>query len=202
MRRRQHKLNRIVLAAIASLSVLLPIPQASLQPGPALSAPLRPRLTCPARLEDLMPLLLRDLPSYANRVNQRAYPSGNPDTPGYVLIAGQPDYQPLSLAAGAKVPKVEGTPQIFFTTLERQYVAGKPVRLQNHHWLFLTPTAEQGWRLVLMFSAIEDYPSDRPPAPTIDASQGVIAQAIRLWLRDCQAGSLDSLLDSLNVPAD
>ena len=93
-----------------------------------------------------MPLLLRDLPSYANRINQRAYQlDPNADTPGYLVLAGQPDYTPLTLNPGEKLSTTEtDTPQVFFTTLERQYVRGKLVRLQHYNWLFITPTETQG----------------------------------------------------------
>jgi hypothetical protein len=166
--------------------------------------PIRPSIACPDRLEDLMPLLLRDLPSYTNRVTQQSYQlDQNANTPGHVVLAGEPNYEPLTLNPGEKLPTAESeTPQVFFTTLERQYVAGKLVRLQHHHWLFITPTETRGWRLVMIYSAIGIYPSAQPAtaqlsnqsnplsSPPEDTSQGAIAQAIRLWLRDCEAGSI------------
>ena len=184
----------------------------------ATSNPIRRAIACPSRLEDLMPLMLRDLPSYANRVNQRAYLThahreNDPDTPGYLLLAGQPDYRALPLSPdrlssgtlyGETLPSATSPtklsssepPQIFFTTLERQYVDGEAIKLQHYHWLFLTQTQSYGWQLVLMFSAIGTYPTYQPPSPQPasapqDASQGVIAQAIRLWLRDCHAGAVE-----------
>ncbi|NJR66863.1 MAG: hypothetical protein HC772_18640 [Leptolyngbyaceae cyanobacterium CRU_2_3] len=66
------------------------------------------------------------------------------------------------------------------------------MELQHYHWLFLTPTENYGWRLVLMFSSLGNAPANQPPSPPQDTSQGVIAQAVRLWLRDCRAGSIDS----------
>ncbi|GAB4384164.1 MAG: hypothetical protein Kow00121_47260 [Elainellaceae cyanobacterium] len=153
---------------------------------------IRPPADCPSDLEALIPLLLRDLPGYANRVNQRAYTLESPaNIPGYVLVAGRPEYEPIPLESRQYIPQQEGdtTAQIFFTTLERQYAAGKAVQLQHYHWVFLTQTSS-GWRLVMMFSTIGDVPADEPPTPPQDTSQGVIAQAIRLWLRDCQAGSI------------
>ena len=125
----------------------------------AASNPIRQAIACPERLVDLLPLLLRDLPSYANRVNQRAYltdtiipMANNPDTPGYVLLAGQPDYRALTLSPDRlpsdRLPSdrlASDAPQIFFTTLERQYAAGKAVKLQHYHWLFLTQTQSYGW---------------------------------------------------------
>jgi hypothetical protein len=153
---------------------------------------IRPKVQCPSQLETLIPLLLRDLPSYANRVSQRAYTDDyrTRERPGYVLLAGRPEYEPLTLEAGEYISASESeVPQVFFTTLERQYFSEEAFRLQHYHWLFLTQT-ENGWRFVLMLSTVGDYPSDEPPTPPRDSSQGVIAQAIRLWLRDCQAGSI------------
>lgn len=158
------------------------------------------RSVCPGDLETLIPLLLEDLPAYANRVSQRAYRANlriTSDIPGYILLAGRPEYEPLPLESQGYDPVFEEdtTSQIFFTTLDRQYALGEAVLLQNFHWVFLTPT-ESGWQLVIMFSRLGNDPTeslrDDPPIPPIDTSQGVIAQAIRLWLRDCAAGSLRS----------
>ncbi len=168
------------------------------QPAPS---HIRQPVECPSQLEALMPLLLRDLPSYANRVSQRAYSNqlratANPPAviPGYILLAGRPEYQPLSLAAGEYRSVSESeVPQVFFTTLERQYFSDQAFELQHYHWLFLTPTESgnpPGWRLVLMLSSLGDEQGDEPSSPPRDSSQGVIAQAIRLWLRDCKAGSV------------
>ena len=192
----QQRRVQIGLSLLASLTL-------ASQPVVAGSEhPIRPSSTCPNRLEDLMPLLLRDLPSYANRINQRAYPlDPNADTPGYLVLAGRPDYTPLALNPGEKLPTTAtDTPQVFFTTLERQYVRGKLLRLQHYNWLFITPTETQGWQLVLLYSAIGTNPTHpslnqptlnpQPPSPPQDQSQGVIAQAIRMWLRDCKAGSV------------
>lgn len=153
---------------------------------------IRPLTQCPSELDSLFPMLLRDIPSYANRVSQRAYPTHLrlQNTPGYVLLATLPEFEPLPLVSREYTPLQEDdTRQLFFTTLERQYVPGQSIQLQHYHWLFLTQTT-QGWRLVLMFSRVGDIPANEPPTSPYDSSQGVIAQAIRLWLRDCQAGSI------------
>lgn len=176
------------ISSASSLHRLTP-PQIASEP----SAPIRPKTQCPDQLEALMPFLLRDLPSYANRVNQRAYTNyRTTEVPGYVLFAGRPEYEPLTLAAGEYVSTSESdVPQVFFTTLERQYFSNDAFRLQHYHWLFLTQT-ENGWRFVLMLSTVGNVRADEPPTPPRDSSQGVIAQAIRLWLRDCEAGSIAS----------
>jgi hypothetical protein len=149
-------------------------------------------MECPTELESLMPLLLRDLPSYANRVSQRAYTRyRTTEVPGYVLLAGRPEYEPLTLGPGEYQSTTESqVPQVFFTTLERQYLSGQAFRLQHYHWLFLTRT-ESGWRFVLMLSTLGDAPAEEPPTPPQDSSNGVIAQAIRIWLRDCETGNIN-----------
>lgn len=144
-------------------------------------------------IETLTAQLLKDLPSYANRVSQRArLRDRTVDLYSYVLLAGRPEFAPLTLGPGEYAPVqpaslVEPPQQIFITTLERQYTDGKPVELQQYHWLFLTKSSS-GWLLAMMFSRTGSYPARQPPTPPRDSSNGVIAQAIRTWLRDCQAG--------------
>jgi hypothetical protein len=146
-------------------------------------------------LEILTTRLLEDLPRYANRVSQRARRSSREtDVYVYVLVAGKPEFKPLPLNPSGYTTNVtnsasEGVEQVFFTTLERQYTAGKAVELQQFHWLFLTKT-DSGWRFVMMFSRTGFYPKDEPPIPPRDSSDGVIAQGIETWLRDCRAGSV------------
>ncbi len=148
-------------------------------------------------IETLTTQLLRDLPSYANRASQRARPpllSRTPDVYSYMMVAGRPEFAPLPLnpsgySTDALKTTSEKVDQVFFTTLERQYIQGKAVDLQQFHWLFLTKT-KTGWRLAMMFSQIGYYPAIKPPTPPRDSSNGVIAQAINAWLRDCQARSV------------
>ena len=145
--------------------------------------------------------LLRDLPSYANRASQRARPpllSQTPDVYSYMMVAGRPEFAPLPLnpsgySTDALKTTSEKVDQVFFTTLERQYTQGKAVDLQQFHWLFLTKT-KSGWRLMMMFSQIGYYPATKPPTPPRDSSNGVIAQAINAWLRDCQAGTVSRVI--------
>ncbi len=149
---------------------------------------------CPANVEPLMTELLKDLPSYANRVSQQAHRlNRTANFPSYVLVAGRPEFSPLTLGPGEYTPpglaSVAQPQQVFFTTLERQYTLGKAVELQEYHWLFLTQTTS-GWRLAMMFSQIGPYPAGRPPTPPRDSSNGVIAQAIRAWLGDCRSGAV------------
>jgi hypothetical protein len=147
---------------------------------------------CPSDLETLIPVLLDDLPSYANRVIQRSrLTERQDDISGYILLTSAPNFDPLPLAASElTAPTDSNVQQLFFTTLERQYGISGFRRIQAHHWLFMVPT-QQGWQLALMQTSIQNYPSSNlAPEPPRDSSNGVVAQAIRLWLRDCQAGAL------------
>lgn len=170
--------------------------------------PLRPRATCPTEVEPLTALLLRDIPNYTNRVLQRtvaALPNNETDgrapyRPSYVLIAGNPELEPLDLNDYTYTTSPDaGGPltQIFFTTLSRQYSGLRDKQVQEYHWLFLTQ-ADDGWRLALMFSAIDDVGSVRfstgearpSPLPPRENSRGSVGQAVQLWLRDCRAGAI------------
>ena len=146
-------------------------------------------------VETLTAKLLRDLPSYANRTSQSARRlKRTVDIYSYVIVAGRPEFAPLTLGPGEYNPadSTAGSQQlhqVFITTLERQYTAGKAVELQQYHWLFLTQSSS-GWRLAMMFSRTGIYPGKKPPTPPRDSSYGVIAQATRTWLRDCRAGKV------------
>lgn len=157
-----------------------------------------PQTRCPDTIESLMPLLLRDLPSYANRViaRSRSRSRATDLPPSYVLLAGPPDYRPLpanlealGLAEYQAIAPDEQPQQVFFTTLERQYGYGGYARLQGFYWVFLTQQADQ-WHLAGVRSSVGGYPQRQPASPPRDSSEGVVAQAIRLWLRDCHAGSI------------
>ena len=152
---------------------------------------------CPRDLESLIDSMLGDLPSYANRVSTRSRLGGS-QLGGYVLIAGRPEFEPLTLGPGEWSAISGADPsalkQVFMTTLERQYTAGKLFSLQQYHWLFLTETTS-GWRLTMMFTRTAIKSGKRPPTPPRDSSDGILAQAIRLWLNDCYAGSVRPILD-------
>lgn len=153
---------------------------------------LRPAMVCPEDLDVLTAGLLRDVPSYANRLARRTLGT-TPDDTGFatVILAGRAELQPLPIEAlsTAAVP-TEATEQVFFTTLERRYLDTEAIALEQYHWLFLV-RGEDGWRLTLMFSRTAADDSDiRPPTPPQESSDGIIGQAIRLWLRDCRAGAL------------
>lgn len=159
---------------------------------------IRPASTCPTTVESILPPLLRDLPSYANRAIQRSRRRERTYVPpGYVLIAGNPEFTPLRLETPEFAPTLanDDVRQVFFTTLERRYIEGTLVRQQNYHWIFLTETSE-GWQLAFMFSRSGGYFTiPQPPSPPEDTSQGAIAQGIRAWLRDCQAGDIVPMVE-------
>ena len=143
------------------------------------------RSPCPADLETLVDRLLQDLPSYANRVIARSHFSPNNSIPpGYVsrqiIVAGRPEFQPLPLNFEDALP--ENTNQAFITTLETQYLGGKRVEIQQYHWLFLAKTPK-GWELVKIVSRFAA--ADVSPLLAPEGETSAIAEAIRLWLRDC-----------------
>ncbi|MGB5970458.1 MAG: hypothetical protein WBG70_19250 [Spirulinaceae cyanobacterium] len=150
--------------------------------------------SCPEDVEILTEKMLIDLPHYANRVIQRARRlEREVDLYSYVLLAGKPEFEPLELTPNqySSVPPIEEQleppEQIFFTTLERQYINNKVEKRQNYHWLFLSQT-EEGWRMSMVFSRFGSNLEKRPPTPPRETSDSVIGQAVSLWLRDCRAG--------------
>ena len=146
-------------------------------------------------LATLTTKLLQDLPAYFNRATQRARRFDRPvQVYSYMLLAGKPDFTPLPLQSwtdeGDKsVNGTKGVEQIFFTTLERQYVKGKAVQLQGYHRLFLTKT-ESGWRMSMIYSQTGGYPKQKPPTPPRESSNTAVGQGVKTWLRDCRAGSV------------
>ncbi len=158
-------------------------------PPPALIAV---RITCPTDVDQLAPLLLRDLPSYANRVIVRQRSVDALKTLPNILLAGKAESEPLPVVAAPsqRDPQVK---QLFFTTLERQRVGNDFRELQQFHWLLLTPTTT-GWQIVLSYTRTGSYPQTAGViTPPRESSDGPIGQAIKIWLRDCQAGSVAPL---------
>lgn len=152
----------------------------------------KPRSTCPADVKTLTNLLLKDIPSYANRIMQRARQINKNMSYNYVVVAGRPEFEPLPLNLGpSQYPSLfsESTEQIFFTTLERGYSNNKPITMQLYYWLILAPT-DKGWELLTIFTRIGSPVPGQPPLPPKEVSQGIMGQAISLWLRDCQLGTI------------
>jgi hypothetical protein len=146
-------------------------------------------------LETLTTNLLRDLPDYANRTSQSARRlSRKVDIYSYIIFAGKPDFTPLPLNPYGMSTNPTQTiddqiDQVFFTTLERQYTAGKAIEIQQFHRLLLTKT-NSGWRKVMMFTKTGTYPVNKISTPIKDTSDGAVGKAVDIWLRDCEAGSI------------
>ncbi|MDX2096692.1 MAG: hypothetical protein SFW36_02865 [Leptolyngbyaceae cyanobacterium bins.59] len=182
------------LVTLQSMAMSAALPSSLAQPERA-PKPVAPEtLACPTDLPTLTSLLIRDLPSYANRVSQRARRRVKSPIPAvHVLLAGRPELVPLSLSTYSEGLKNTPEPlqQIFLTTLERQYTDRRVTDLQSYHWLFLTETPS-GWRLAMMFSRLGHTTPNAPLSPPRDTSDGVIAQAVEEWLRDCRSGVIRS----------
>lgn len=178
-----------VVMAIASLPTLAPAlalgqsPSTISQRFPAVPPPSlnRPQ-ACPTSFKSLVSQLLADLPSYANRTNVRS------DLPHrYLILASQPEFKPLPVTSTPHSPESDDQlRQVFFTTLVRRYQGNQSTDIQEYHWLFLAHNPK-GWWFSMMHSIIGSYPQAEPPSPPRNSSEGKLAQAIRLWLRDCRA---------------
>jgi hypothetical protein len=146
--------------------------------------------SCPRDLADLTTNLIQNIPDYSNRVIQRTqnrHQNANIET--YVIAAGRPEIEPLNLPQINYSATNDKTPQqIFFTTLERQYFNNQKIERETYHWLFVT-LADNGWYLVTMFSRFGNATKNTPPTPPQESSNGIIGQAVSLWLRDCRNDS-------------
>ncbi len=146
--------------------------------------------SCDQDLESLMSVMLRDLPSYTNRVIQRSRRLDlSSYRVSYIVAAGQAEFEPISLSQGEYNENLEPPEQVFFTTLERTYANKQLIQTQNFHWLFLVPTND-GWQMVLFYSRLGGENPNSPISPPRESSNSAIGQAIRLWLRDCRAGTI------------
>ncbi|MFE4106853.1 hypothetical protein [Almyronema epifaneia] len=171
------------------------------------SPPLRPQVACPTELETVVAGLLRDLPSYTNRVIQRSSgPFRQIQRPTTVLVTSQPEFEPIDLELWAYTfapPTEEPIYQVFFTTLERQYIDLKAVELQHYHWLFLSRSRAESndWQLAFMFSRQGDYPDwGRVLTPPIESTYGAVGRAVQLWLRDCRAQAVEPIPPPASPP--
>jgi hypothetical protein len=141
--------------------------------------------SCPRDLELMVEQMLTDIPAYANRIVQSQSSSFSRSAiPLYVIIASRPDFRPLPLSYDGKKTD-DSVQQVFFTTLEHQYGKTRRIQLQNFYWLLLTRTSE-GWKLVSLYTQLAKEGKDGTPLPPQETSNGIIGQAVRLWLRDCQ----------------
>jgi hypothetical protein len=165
---------------------------------------LRPATLCPTDLSSLSTLLVRDIPSYTNRVVQRSVADIQSDPayrPVYTVVASLPDLAPLDIANLVYTTDpnaAEDLAQVFFTTLERQYQGTHLSQFQHYHWLFLAST-DEGWHLAFMFSTLNIQTNDTPLPPR-ESSNSSVGKAIQLWLRDCRAGAVDPWVEPEGQP--
>lgn len=143
---------------------------------------------CAHDLGSLSRSLVDNLPDYGNRIIQRTQTAHRSlDINNYIVVAGKPEQQDLGLPQFQYNQVTDkNIKQVFFTTLERQYQGKKVIERETYHWLFLTRVEDQ-WRMVTMFSRFGSTSSNNIPSPPQDSSQGIIGQAVKLWLRDCNA---------------
>jgi hypothetical protein len=147
--------------------------------------------TCPAELNRLSELLVRDLPSYANRILQQRRKRTDVFYSS-MQTASAPDLRPLENLSREYPPRFpQRLPtQVFITTLERQYTGIRSAQLQQFHWLFLAKT-RLGWRLVNIYSRTGGAPeAGTPVSPPIESSRTIVGEAIRIWLNDCYLGKV------------
>jgi hypothetical protein len=144
--------------------------------------------SCPSNLSSLVDRMLKDLPSYANRIIQRQRNVIKNRKPSFnIIAAGKPEFETLKSKSSEYTSNFdENSQQVFFTTLERRYSFDRYIETQNYHKLILTPT-EKGWQMVLMFSQFGAADKNYPPLPPQDTTNNYIGQAVSLWLRDCQS---------------
>lgn len=148
-------------------------------------------VVCPTDIGQLAQLMVEYLPGYINRVKIRQQVlTREAGIVSYTIVAGRVELEPLPVSVTQYNSISPQTPeQVFFTTLEREYVDNRLETFQNYHWLFLTQT-DAGWRLVLMYTRFGVDTETRPPLPPQESSNTAVGQAVQLWLRDCRAGTL------------
>jgi hypothetical protein len=149
--------------------------------------------TCPVKVASLATLLVRDLPSYANRLIQqrrkrtdRVYSS--------LITASVPELQPIAIGSREYPPNFpQAAPtQVFITTLETQYTDTRSAQLQQFHWLFLAQT-RQGWRLANIYTRTGGFPlKNNPISPPVESSKTIVGEAVSVWLNDCYIGKIRS----------
>jgi hypothetical protein len=150
-------------------------------------------VTCPVKLSSLAELLVRDLPSYGNRIVQQRRKRSD-KVYSSIVTASAPELQPLPIVSReypSQFPQAAPT-QVFISTLENQYTGNRSAQIQQFHWLFLAQT-RQGWRLANIYTRTGGFPlTNNPISPPIESSRTIVGEAIRIWLNDCFLGKLRS----------
>jgi hypothetical protein len=140
---------------------------------------------CLVTADSVIDSLLPALPSYTNRVLQRSPEVGLGEKSSYVISAQGLTQPPFSL--DTQLPELQNLSSVYLTTRERRYRHQTTFTVQRYHWLFLRHTP-QGWEVVKLFSQSGPYPGYKLFPEPMDTTKGAMAEAIRLWLRDCQFG--------------
>jgi hypothetical protein len=147
--------------------------------------------TCPVKLADLTNALVRDLPSYTNRLIQQRRRRTD-QVYSSIVIASMPELKPIETISREYLPRFpQSAPtQVFIGTLERQYTGIQSAQLQQFHWLFLAQT-RMGWRLANIYSRTSSFPTKNTAmTPPIESSRTVVGEAIGIWLNDCYLGKV------------
>jgi hypothetical protein len=154
---------------------------------PALAA--RPNYQCPTTLPKLTELLIRDLPSYANRSEQRRRPKVNTINYTNYLTAGRPEIAAQLIENPEYRPTLPSASplQLYLSTLEKRYAGQNSTELQQFHWLFLAK-GKKDWYLVAMYSR-QGRPTGEP-LPPVESLQSPVGDGVQIWLRDCNAGKI------------
>ncbi|MGB2924498.1 MAG: hypothetical protein WBB82_04300 [Limnothrix sp.] len=154
-----------------------------LEMSQAIAAPM-----CNTEMTEIATQMIEDLPSYGNRVIQRARKLDRvEDLYSYILITALPEFQPLPLTNHQYQPTVaDTTEQIFFTALSKQYIDDLPVTYENYYWVLVTRT-NYGWEVVHVLSSVGDARFTGILPPPLDSTRGVVGQATKLWFRDYNA---------------
>jgi hypothetical protein len=162
----------------------------------ACAAPLvlvaRPTYQCPTTLPKLTELMVRDLPSYANRSEQRQRSKINTANYTNYLTAGRPEIADQLIENPEYRPTKPTTAplQLYLSTLEKRYVGKSFTELQQFHWLFLAK-GKQDWYLVAMYSRQGQITGE--PLPPVESLQSPVGDGVKIWLRDCNAGRIQPL---------
>lgn len=138
---------------------------------------------CLVTADSVLNSLLPALPSYTNRVLQRSPEVGLGEKSSYVISAQGLTQPPFSLET--ELTKQQNLSSVYLMTWERRYRHQTAFSIQRYHWLFLRQTP-QGWEVVKLFSQSGPYPGYKLFPEPMDTTKGAMAEAIRLWLRDCQ----------------
>ncbi|PSB56346.1 hypothetical protein [Chamaesiphon polymorphus] len=147
--------------------------------------------TCPVKSTELSNLLVRDLPSYANRLIQQR--RKRTDTLySSIVAASEPELKPIEIVSreySTQFPQAAPT-QVFITTLEDQYTGSRVAKIQQFHWLFIAQT-RLGWRLVSIYTRTGGFPiATTLISPPIESSKTIVGEAIAIWLNDCYLGKI------------